>query len=270
MRQVQQARTRGDRSQHGDRNDDLLFHRGLLRRAEAQQPPGKPVDVDVPRDEHPGVTTEADAAGCVTIGIAGRIGATLPVTSGTAGVGSRAAELTPRLPISVEPKGRPVLGLPPGVVGTVEVGLEDAAMLLDPEPHMPDMPAVSSVPEMGLCIVADVIDNDDVVPIPDDVDPAVFPTPPVAGVDPAIAIPPPSYVDVEPYISLGEDPSVEHAVPVVGVAMLPVTTGAGLRPAEGSSVAPKPIPIGEIGEPVVLPSGEVAPTVGVGTAIPVI
>jgi hypothetical protein len=123
---------------------------------------------------------------------------------------------------------------------------------------------------MGLCIVADVIDNDEVVPIPDDVDAAVFPTPPVAGVDPAIAIPPPSYVDVEPYISLGEDPSVEHAVPVVGVAMLPVTTGAGLRPAEGSSVAPKPIPIGEIGEPVVLPSGEVAPTVGVGTAIPVI
>jgi hypothetical protein len=49
-----------------------------------------------------------------------------------------------------------------------------------------------------------------------------------------------------------------------------VTRGAGLIPAEGSAVAPKPMPIGEIGEPVVLPSGEVAPTVGVGTAIPVI
>ncbi|RXT37813.1 hypothetical protein B5V03_31685 [Bradyrhizobium betae] len=242
----------------------------MLRRTEAQQPLGEPVDVDVPRDGHPGVKVEADAAGGVTIGIAGRIGVTLPVTSGTAGVGSSVAELTPRLPISVEPKGRPVLGLPPDVVGRVEVGLEDAAMLLEPEPHMPDMPAVSSAPEMGLCIVADVIDNDEVVPIPDEVDAAVFPTPPVAGVDPAIAIPPPSYVDVEPYIPLGEDPSVEHAVPVVGVAMLPVTTGAGLRPAEGSSVAPKPIPIGEIGEPVVLPSGEVAPTVGVGAAIPVI
>ncbi|MET3905800.1 hypothetical protein ABID59_000121 [Bradyrhizobium sp. S3.3.6] len=221
----------------------------------------------MPRDEHPGVTTEADAAGGVTIGIAGRIGARLPVTSGTAGVGSSAAELTPRLPISVEPKGSPVLELPPAVVGTVEVGPEDAAMLLEPEPHMPDMPAVSSAPEIGLCIV--VIDIGEVVPIPDDVDAAVLPTSPVAGVDPAIAIPPPSYVDVEPYIPLGEDPRVEHAVPVVGVAMLPLTIGAGLRPAEGSSVAPRPIPSGEIAAPAVLPRGEVIPTVGVGRAIPV-
>jgi hypothetical protein len=68
---------------------------------------------------------------------------------------------------------------------------------------------------------------------------------------------------------VGESPRLEHAVPVAGTAMLPVMVGAGLIPAEGSSVAPKPMPIGEIGEPVVLPSGEVAPTVGVGTAIPV-
>ena len=51
--------------------------------------------------------------------------------------------------------------------------------------------------------------------------------------------------------------------------MLPVTVGAGLTPDEGSSVAPRPIPTGEIGAPVTLPSGEVAPTAGVGRAIPV-
>ena len=148
----------------------------------------------MPKDEHPGVAIGADAVdGAVTVGI---VSAKLPVTSGTAGVGSSAAELTPRLPISVEPKGTPVFGLPPGVVGAVEVGLDDAAMLLEPEPHMPDMPAVSSVPDIpGLCIVPDVIDMDEVAPIPDEVsiDAAVFPTPPpVAGVEPAIAIPPPS------------------------------------------------------------------------------
>jgi hypothetical protein len=51
--------------------------------------------------------------------------------------------------------------------------------------------------------------------------------------------------------------------------MLPVTIGAGLMPGEGSSVAPRPIPKGEIAAPVLLPSGEVVPTVGVGSAIPV-
>lgn len=155
--------------------------------------------MDVPKDEHPGVAIEADVVeGAVTVGIVGTVGATLPVTSGTTGVGSSAAELTPRLPTSVEPKGMPVLGLPPAVVGAVEVGLEDAAMLLEPEPHMPDMPAVSSVPEVvgipGVCVVADIIAIDEVAAIPDDVpvDAAVFPAAsPVAG-DPAIAIPPPS------------------------------------------------------------------------------
>jgi len=58
-------------------------------------------------------------------------------------------------------------------------------------------------------------------------------------------------------------------VPVDGVAMLPVTMGAGLMPGEGSSVAPRPIPTGEIDDPVPLPSGEVVPIVGVGRAIPV-
>jgi hypothetical protein len=68
-------------------------------------------------------------------------------------------------------------------------------MLLEPEPHMPDMPAVSSVPEVELCVITDVVDIEEVAAMPDDVsiDAAVFPAaPPMAGVDPAIAIPPPS------------------------------------------------------------------------------
>lgn len=215
------------------------------------------------------MASEADAVeGAVTVGTAGAVNATLPVTSGTAGVGTSAAELTPRFPISVESRGMPILGLPPIVVGAVELGVEDAAMLSEPEPHMPDMPAVSSVPEVELCVIPDIV----VAAIPDDmlIDAAVFPAmSPVAAVDPAIAIPPPSKVDVEPNIPLGESPRVEHVVPVDGVAMLPVTVGAGLMPGEGSSVAPRPIPIGEIGVPAVLPSGEVEPTVGVGRAIPV-
>lgn len=134
----------------------------------------------------------AAAVGAVAVGAVGTVGATLPVTTGTAGVGSNAAELTPRLPISVEPRGRPVFGLPPGVVGAVELGLEDAATLLEPEPHMPDMPAVSSVPDVvdipKLCVIPDVVDMDEVAVVPDDmsVDAAAFPA------APAIAIPPPS------------------------------------------------------------------------------
>jgi hypothetical protein len=155
------------------------------------------VDADVPKDEHPDVAIEADAVeGAVTVGT---VGAVLPVTSGTAGMETGAAELTPRLPISVESRGMPVLGLPPSVVGAVELGLEDPAILLEPEPHMPDMPAVSSVPDVvdipELCVNPDVIDIDEVVAIPDDmsIDVAVFPAAlPVAGADPAIAIPPPS------------------------------------------------------------------------------
>ncbi|MEH2487630.1 hypothetical protein V1280_003569 [Bradyrhizobium sp. AZCC 2230] len=154
----------------------------LLRKEEAQQPP-------VDADAHPGVAIEAGAVvGAVTVGT---VGTMLPVTSGTAAVGSSAAELTPRLPISVESRGMPILGLPPSVVGAVELGLEDAAMLLEPEPHVPDMPAVSSVP--------DVVDIPELIPdvaaIPDDmsIDAAVVPAaPPATGVDPAIAIPPPS------------------------------------------------------------------------------
>jgi hypothetical protein len=58
------------------------------------------------------------------------------------------------LPISTDANGIPVRATPPGAVGAVDVGVEDEAMLLEPEPHIPDIPEVSS----------------DVVDIPDDVD----------------------------------------------------------------------------------------------------
>ena len=164
----------------------VFFMNVAPEREIAQQLPGRPVDVDAPKEAHPTVGAGA-MDGAVTAGTVGTVGATLPATSGTAGVGMSAAELTPRLLISVEPKGIPVRGLPPGVVGDVEVGLEDAVMLLEPEPHMPDMPAVSSMP--------DEVDIPEVAGIDDDMsdDTVVLPTPaPVAGVEPAIAIPPPS------------------------------------------------------------------------------
>ena len=82
------------------------------------------------------------------------------------------------------------------VAGDVDVGLDDAAMLLEPEPHIPVNPDVSTIPEE--------VDSPDVaeiaveVDIPDDVDVPDGATPPivaeVAGdvVPFAIAIPPPS------------------------------------------------------------------------------
>jgi hypothetical protein len=67
-------------------------------------------------------------------------------------VGIAGAELTPRLVISMAPNGIPVRVKPPGTVGDVdvaevEVGIDDAAMLLEPEPHIPDIPDVSITPE---------------------------------------------------------------------------------------------------------------------------
>jgi hypothetical protein len=98
-------------------------------------------------------------------------------------VGTAAGELTPRLPISMEPNGIPVRAAPPGVVG--DVGVDDAAMLLEPEPHIPDNPDVSSIPE--------VVDMPDVADIPDDVDMTDdVDIPGVAAVEVPIAIPPPS------------------------------------------------------------------------------
>jgi hypothetical protein len=72
----------------------------------------------------------------------------------------------------------------------VVVGLEDAAMLLAPEPHIPVNPDVASIPEVvDTPDVVDIVDADD--DIPDDVDGL----PRVAAVAGAVvppAIPPPS------------------------------------------------------------------------------
>jgi hypothetical protein len=63
---------------------------------------------------------------------------------------------------------------------------------------------------------------------------------------------------------------VEHVVPLLGIEIVPVTpVGAGLTPGDAISVEPRGMPVGETAEPVPIPSGEVAPMVGVGLAIPV-
>jgi hypothetical protein len=83
----------------------------------------------------------------------------------------------------------------PDVVGDVDVGVDDAARLLEPEPHIPVNPDVASIPED--------VDSPDVAEIGVDVDipdvdvPDVATPPDVAAVagvvvPVAIAIPPPS------------------------------------------------------------------------------
>jgi hypothetical protein len=58
-------------------------------------------------------------------------------------------------------------------------------------------------------------------------------------------------------------------VPPLGIAIVPVTpVGAGLTPGDAISVEPRGMPVGETVGSVPMPSGEVAPTVGVGVAIP--
>jgi hypothetical protein len=193
------------------------------------------------------------------------VGAVKPKVGDTLNVGTAAAELTPRLPISMDPNGIPVRAPPPGVVGDVEVGVEEEAMLLEPEPHIPDIPEVSSIP--------DVVDIPDVGDIPDDVDiPDVAMLPDVAAVAGAalpIAIPPPSKLAVDPNIDDGAVPKVEHVVPLLGIAIVPVASvGAGLTPGDAISVEPRGMPVEETVEPAPMPSGEVAPRVGVGLAIP--
>ncbi|HEU0084096.1 MAG TPA: hypothetical protein VFQ87_14615 [Bradyrhizobium sp.] len=183
---------------------------------------------------------------------------------GTVSVGTAAAELTPRLPISVEPNGIPVRAAPPGVTGDVDVGVEEA-MLLEPAPHIPDMPEVCSIP--------DVVDIADVAGIPDDVDiPDVAIVPELAAVAGAAApapVPPPSKLAVDPNMDDGAVPMVEHVVLLPGIAIVPVASpGAGLTPGDAISVEPRGMPVGETAEPVPNPSGDVAPRVGVGLAIP--
>ena len=109
----------------------------------------------------------------------------VPTVGKTPIVGTAAAELTPRLPISVDPNGIPVRAPPPGTVGDVEVGVDEEAMLLEPEPHIPDMPEVCSMPE-----VVDIPDIPDDVVIAEEVD--ISGDAEVAGAAVPAAIPPPS------------------------------------------------------------------------------
>jgi hypothetical protein len=112
-----------------------------------------------------------------------------PTVGDTLAVGTAGAALTPRLLISVESNGTPARA-PLAGVDDVEVGLDDAAMLLEPEPHIPVNPDVSSIPED--------VDSPDVGEIAVDVDIPDVAMPPdiaaLAGVvaPAAIAIPPPS------------------------------------------------------------------------------
>jgi hypothetical protein len=86
--------------------------------------------------------------GDVAVGITGTTG--LAATVGdTLTIGTTAAELTPRLLISMDPNGMPVRAIPPGVVGDVEVGMVDEITPLEPAPHIPDRPEVCAIPDVA-------------------------------------------------------------------------------------------------------------------------
>jgi hypothetical protein len=171
------------------------------------------------------------SGGVVTVGTGGASAVSrVPTVGSTLAVGIVAAELTPRLAISEEPSGMPVRGLPPGVVGVVEVGVVgDVAMLPELNPHKPDtpivpIPAVADIPEIGSnpgsSDVPAVWVPSDVEMVPDIV--AVPAVAEVAAVADPIAIPPPSYVLTDPMRPDGEVPSVVHVVPLPGNAIVPV------------------------------------------------
>jgi hypothetical protein len=135
-----------------------------------------------------------------TVGIVGanEVGIAVATKGDMFVVGIAGAELTPRLLISMAPNGIPVRAKPPGTVGDVEVaevdvGIDDAAMLLEPEPHIPDIPDVSIIPEdvdiPGIAVVSGVaVPVVTVLPVV-----AVVPVvATVAGAAVPAAVPPPS------------------------------------------------------------------------------
>ena len=175
----------------------------------------------------PGVVV-VGAGGVVMVGTGGAsIVPQVPGKGDTVAVGITGAELTPRLAISQEPSGIPVRGLPPGVVGVVEVGVVgDVAMLPELYPHKPDTPIVPipadvDIPEIGsnpgssdipaVWLLSDAEMVSDIVAVPA-----------VAAVADPIAIPPPSYVLTDPMSPDGEVPNVVHVVPLPGNAIVPV------------------------------------------------
>src|SRR6266403_782727 len=167
-------------------------------------------DIDVPMTpafpapaKHPGPAVPLTPV-VAAVAHAGLVGAVAGETVGTGTVG---AEHTPRLLISKDPKGIPVRAPPPGVAGNVEFGVVDAAMLPEPEPHIPDNPEVSSIPEDP-----DDIGISDVTDVPGEVDVPVAPEfAALAGAAVPAAIPPPSKLAVDPNISEGEVATVWHA-----------------------------------------------------------
>jgi hypothetical protein len=181
----------------------------LSRRAEIDVPatPAFPAPI-VPALPTPALPTPPVAEHVAVLAVAGKtvgmvgtngLGPTVPVMGNTPVVGTAGAELTPRLLISIEPSGIPVRAPPPGVVGNVDVGLDDDAMLLEPEPHIPDIPDVSSTPEDPMVTgISDVTGVADDIAVPDNIDvdvPDVAMVPMVAAVAGAAvpaAIPPPS------------------------------------------------------------------------------
>jgi hypothetical protein len=279
------------RSQQNSGTDAFLFHyrwqmmNCLSRRAEVDVPaiPALPAPMvpalPIPALPMPPVVEHVAVLVVVgeRVGIVGadELGPTVPTMGNTPVVGTAGAELTPRLLISIEPNGIPVRAPPPGVVGDVDVdvGVDDAAMLLEPEPHVPDVPDVSSIPEdVDIPAATDGIDICDDVDVPGVVVGSVVAA--VAGAAVPAAVPPPSKLAVDPNIPDDEVPTVEHVVPLlvmaplVGVAIVPVTlpVGAGLTPSDGSSVAPIGIPVPPTDASGPIPNGEVAPSEGVAVS----
>jgi hypothetical protein len=174
---------------------------------------GIPVTLAVIPETLPGIVVVAVkvGSGAVTTGVAGIAGGATPGPAMLAngdklGVGIVAQEPTPRLAISQEASGIPVLGLPPGVVGAVDIGADgDIGGPFDAKLHIPETPTVSveevvDIPEVGnIPGSIDVRDGDGMPAISVLPDVAmvlvIVPMPAVAAVavvaDP-IAIPPPS------------------------------------------------------------------------------
>jgi hypothetical protein len=204
-----------------------------------------------------------------SVGIVGIVElGTVPTKGNTLGSGTAGVELTPRLPISKDPSGIPVRAPPPGVVGDVDVGLDDATTLLEPDPHMPDIPEVSSTAEdpvvTGISDVNGDVDAPDIAVVPDVAALPEFTA--VAGEVVPTAIPPPSKLAADPNIWEGEVAAVEHAVPlpVAGIVIVPVTpVGTGLIPSDINSVEPSGTPVGPTDPAAPIPSGEVAPSEGI-------
>jgi hypothetical protein len=132
-----------------------------------------------------GAAAVADGAGVIT-GIVGVAGAAKRLVGATLGSGTATPALTPRFPTSVESRGMPVRAVPPCVVG--EVGVDEAAKLPEPEPHMPDMPEVSTMADVvGSADAPDIADAADVPGAAIGLEAA-----PVAGIAVPTDMPPPS------------------------------------------------------------------------------